>query len=88
VLDGNADLDGVAGQVEIAGPGFINITLDDAFLAAALAMRTLVAPGPAADTWWWTTPAPTWPRKCTSATCAAPSSATPWPGCWRRSGTG
>lgn len=30
------DLTGIAGKVEIAGPGFINITLDDQFLAAQL----------------------------------------------------
>lgn len=30
------DLAGIAGKIEIAGPGFINITLDDHFLAAQL----------------------------------------------------
>lgn len=31
-----ADLDGIAARLEVAGPGFINITVDDAFLAAHL----------------------------------------------------
>ena len=32
-----ADLDGICRDVEIAGPGFINLTFDDGFLAAQLA---------------------------------------------------
>jgi arginyl-tRNA synthetase len=35
VVDSGA-LDGVASKVEVAGPGFVNITFDDAFLAAEL----------------------------------------------------
>ena len=34
-----------------------------------------------------TTPRPTWPRRCTSATCAPPSWATPWPARWSTSAT-
>ncbi len=47
------DLVGIASKVEIAGPGFINITLDPAFLAAraatALASENLGLPRPAAQ---------------------------------------
>lgn len=49
VLD-NADLTGVAAQVEIAGPGFLNITLDNAFLAAALADAPLLQAAADANT--------------------------------------
>ena len=38
----NADLAGVADRTEIAGPGFINITLNDDFLARALAEAPLL----------------------------------------------
>lgn len=45
------DLGGIASKVEIAGPGFINITLDPAFLAqrvaAALGREDLAVPHPA-----------------------------------------
>jgi arginyl-tRNA synthetase len=34
---GAARLDGMCQQVEVAGPGFVNLTLDDAFVAAQLA---------------------------------------------------
>ena len=50
----NLDLAGIADKVEIAGPGFINITLAPAFLAerasAALASPTLNVPQPVAQT--------------------------------------
>ncbi|MEQ8485414.1 MAG: arginine--tRNA ligase [Pseudomonadales bacterium] len=45
-----ADLDGVAARLEIAGPGFINITVDDAFLATRLAADGLIEAAPAAQT--------------------------------------
>lgn len=37
-----ADLGGLAAAVEIAGPGFLNITLDDSFLASALDREPLI----------------------------------------------
>ena len=37
----HADLDGIADRLEIAGPGFINIHLCDAFLTASLGTNTL-----------------------------------------------
>ena len=47
------DLAGIASKIEIAGPGFINITLDPAFLASgvatALASDTLAVPRPDAQ---------------------------------------
>ncbi|MCL2658127.1 MAG: arginine--tRNA ligase [Betaproteobacteria bacterium] len=47
------DLSGIASKVEIAGPGFINITLDPAFLArraaAALVQESLGVPYPSAQ---------------------------------------
>jgi arginyl-tRNA synthetase len=48
VLDA-VNLDGIASRCEIAGPGFLNITLDDDFLARALVEAPLVeaAPEPA-----------------------------------------
>ncbi len=39
-----ADLDGLAASVEIAGPGFLNITLDDTFLAAAVDAQPMIEP--------------------------------------------
>ena len=78
------DLDGIADQVEVSGPGFINITLGDAWLASLLtgvdADERLGVPEvrsrrPSRST----TPRPMSPRRCTSATCGRPSSATPPP---------
>ncbi|WP_417067671.1 arginine--tRNA ligase [Niveibacterium terrae] len=47
------DLAGIASKIEVAGPGFINITLDQAFLAsrveAALGQDDLAVPHPAAQ---------------------------------------
>ena len=40
-----AELGAIAGT-EVAGPGFINLTLDDSFLAGALAAEPLVEPAP------------------------------------------
>ena len=39
------ELDGVADKLEIAGPGFINIHLSDAFLTACLSENTLHTKG-------------------------------------------
>ena len=82
-----ADLAGVCSTVEVAPQGFINLTLDDGFVA-----RCLQAPGgrppPRGGAGRGrrsrsssTTPRPTWPRRCTSGSCAPPSSATPCAGC-------
>jgi arginyl-tRNA synthetase len=49
VID-HARLDDLAAQVDIAGPGFINIILADGFLAAALSGETLIEPAPRLDT--------------------------------------
>jgi arginyl-tRNA synthetase len=45
-----AELDDVAGNVEIAGPGFLNITLSDEFLGRTLAHPNLVEPVEQPDT--------------------------------------
>jgi arginyl-tRNA synthetase len=45
-----ARLDDVAAKVEVAGPGFINITLRDEFLTAALRERRTVQAAPSAET--------------------------------------
>ena len=70
-----ADLDGICREVELAGPGFINLTFDDAYLARRWPRwprtRGWASPAP-------TTPErvvidyshPTSPRRCTSGTCA------------------
>ena len=44
------DLDGIAASCEIAGPGFLNVTLDDAFLAHELTTAALVETAPAPAT--------------------------------------
>ncbi len=72
---------------EIAGPGFINLTVDDALprrharrrrrrRASRRRRRQRAATGSSS-----TTRRRTWPRRCTSATCAPPSSATRSCGC-------
>ncbi len=81
VLDA-ADLADLVAKVEIAGPGFLNLTLTDDALAAPArhrggrrAARRPDVPS-AGDASSSTTRRPTWPRRCTSATCARRSSAT------------
>ena len=78
-----ADLDEVCSKVEVTPQGFINLTVDDGFLAAQLqahggrpAARGGSRPSPA-DGRGRLLVAPTWPRRCTPATCGPPSSATP-----------
>ena len=39
-----ADLDGIASSVEVAGPGFINITLSDSFLGTSVSQSPLIEP--------------------------------------------
>ena len=73
-------------KVEIAGPGFINFFQASDWLTelldAALADEHLAVAVPMwRRPWWWTTPPPTWPR-CTSATCAPPSSVMRWCARW------
>ena len=87
-----ASLDDICAEVEISGPGFINLTLSDSFVAGLVAELSaderLGVPPPAHPRpWSSTTRRPTWPRRCTSATCAARSSATRWPGCSGSSAT-
>ncbi|MFD2274123.1 hypothetical protein ACFS07_32440 [Undibacterium arcticum] len=81
------DLKGVANKIEIAGPGFINIHLDSAFLArrneTALKDEHLgvTLPPPLKLMVEYSSP-PTWPRKCMWGTCVPLSSATRWRECW------
>ncbi|GMA26889.1 hypothetical protein GCM10025874_01420 [Arenivirga flava] len=86
IVEGVRAIDGVS-AVDIAGPGFINITLDAA-AAGALAKAIVEAGSPTARTTPWPARAstsssspPTRPARCTSATPAGPRSATPSPGC-------
>ena len=68
---------GVCAVVEVSGPGFINLTLSDGFVAEpargtcrptrASAWTGPSTPRPSSST----TPHRTWPRRCTSGTCAA-----------------
>jgi arginyl-tRNA synthetase len=75
------DLNGIANKVEIAGPGFINIFLDPAFLAenvnSALASERLGVARRRRKLSSLTTPRRTSPKRCTSAICVPPSSVTP-----------
>ena len=83
---------GVA-TAEIAGPGFVNLTLDSSFIAALAGRRrrrrsrsaSSRPPSPSASS--STTRRRTWPRRCTSATSARRSSATPSSGCSTPSAT-
>ena len=78
-------------EVSIAGPGFINLRLKDGFLRASLPPKTVSAAAAspvrsaasprAASRPWSTIPVPTSLNRCTSATCAAPSSAILSAGC-------
>ena len=78
--------------LEVAGPGFINITLTDEALAEHIraSPRTTVRVCRSGDPspWLSTSPGPTWPSRCTSATCGQPSSATACAGCSGLSATG
>ena len=79
-------LDDLLEPPEIAGPGFINLRMRTDWLrgrserrprttGSALRRRRRRRPSSS------TTARRTSPSRCTSATCAAPSSATRWPGC-------
>ncbi len=64
-------------DVEVSGPGFLNITVTDKAITENLAARAadpdgrlgVPPPRPRAPR-SSTTPSRTWPRRCTSATCA------------------
>ena len=81
------DTAGIAG-VEIAGPGFLNITLETA-AAGRAGRRRSSPPGPltAPGTRWpasgstWSSSRPTPPGRCTSAARGGRRSATRWAGC-------
>ncbi len=88
-----ASLGDVCSVVEVSGPGFVNLTLSDAFVAGLVARPVGRSEagrrtgGAIPRRWSWTTRRPTWPRRCTSGTCARRSSATRSPACWASSGT-
>ena len=78
-------VDGIA-DVEVSGPGFLNITVGEAGcgdrLAAARPTTGWASSGPSrAAGSSSTTPRRTSPRRCTSGTCARRSSATRSPAC-------
>ena len=77
-------VDGIA-DVEVSGPGFLNITVGEAGWRQAAAARPTTGwassgPSRAAGS-SSTTPHRTSPRRCTSGTCARRSSATRSPAC-------
>ena len=75
---GRLDVADLCEPPEIAGPGFINLRLNDEWLAERLAAavadpRLGVAAGRRGrGRSWSTTRPPTWPSRCTSATSARP----------------
>lgn len=79
------------GEVEVSGPGFLNITVSPQWIAGQIA--TLVAderlgvPRQEPRTIPSTTPRRTWPRRCMWGTCAPRSWATASRAPWRPSGT-
>ena len=82
------DLGDMAQEITIAGPGFINVRLSPSMAgpAAPVDRRRSTRLGietsrPSADASSSIIPAPTSPSRCTSAICAARSSATPSAGC-------
>ena len=69
------DVSDICEKVEIAGPGFINLTLkNDTSIACAPRLRTTLAWALARSrapmSSWSTTAAPTLPKRCTLAICA------------------
>ena len=85
---------GTVERVEVAGPGFVNIFLSDAWYRRAMdasrgrAARTSARRRPRRRSGSWSSSSPpTRPARCTSAAVATPPTATRWCGCWRRSAT-
>ncbi len=75
-------------RVEVAGPGFVNLFLADAWYRRALgrAARRRGGPRPGADRRprkrsWSSSSPPTRPARCTSAAVAGRPTATRWCGC-------
>ena len=72
-----ADLGDVCSEVEVSGPGFINLTLSDDVRGPPGRCDCPPTRGSASPRarrpsgWSSTTRRPTWPRRCTSGTCAA-----------------
>lgn len=66
-------------DIEVSGPGFLNITLSDKSIIETLAARAADGEGGSASRTTApraprssTTPSRTWPRRCTSVTCGPP----------------
>ena len=81
--------DDLVAKVDVAGPGFINLTLKPAAWIEALAQRgaarvrnTAAATSAAACRSMSNMSRPIRPGRCMSAIAAAPCSATRWPICW------
>src|ERR1019366_7042762 len=98
-LAARLDVADLSAEPAVSGPGFINFTLRDDWiapqgtpkprgaklgLAPAAAGRRRRSRRPS----WWSTRPPISPRRCTSGTCARRSPATPSPGSWSSPGTG
>ena len=86
--------EGSVERIEVAGPGFVNLFLADAWYRRAMARLGAAGEslGPAPDSTrpsasWSSSSPPTRPGRCTSAAAATPPTATPWSACWRRSAT-
>jgi arginyl-tRNA synthetase len=68
-------------KMEVAGPGFINVTLDLEFIRSTLqhasdSKQLGVSPS-RHSAWWWTIHRLTWRKRCTWGIFAQRSSATP-----------
>ena len=94
-LRGRSDVGGDVASAEVAGPGFVNLTLTPAwFAAAAVAHRRGGARATGAgrrrrrSRSCSSSSRPTPPARCWSATRGTPPTATRWPGCWSSPGTG
>ncbi len=91
-LAAHLDVTDMSAEPQVSGPGFINFTLRDDWIAAQAsamlgdALGSRLSPGRRRS--WWSTPPPTSPRRCTSGTCALPSSATLSRGSLSSPGTG
>ena len=86
---------GSVDRIEVAGPGFVNLFLSDAWYRARDARawpRPASDSGPAPDRHarsgsWSSSSPPTRPGRCTSAAAATPPTATRSCACWRPSAT-